>query len=813
MKQHFRFRFDHFEIDSDLGLFHDSGIKIKLRPKEFAALCFLVRNNDKLIPKEELISAVWKNTYTSDESIARCISVIKSTLREASPAAGNLIRTEYGRGYRFIGKVSLLHNKAPLESSKQKKISDIVSRDILSCPPDTTVLESANLMHQHRKSSIIIYQHNRAIGIWTEADAMQLDFNNPKLFDCKVSSVMHSPVISIQEWKPLSDAVILMRSKGIRHLLVEDKQGRSCGVISQTDLVRNHGVESFLTVKDVKSVVYRYPLLITEDIPATEIVQRMRVKHTEIAIINLPGRDMFLFSERDLMQLLATKQIHKLASELSSRPLITVTEEMSLLSARQLMEIEQIRHLVVLDSEKKLLKVLGLADMLLVIEHSYVQLLEEILKQNEQVISEKEDHIQMLSNAVQQTAGMVLISNKFGELEYVNKSFETITGYTLDEVKGLNPRFLKSGTIPNAVYQNLWETIAAGKTWTGELCNRKKSGELYWVLTSLSPIFDDNNELSHYVAVEENITERINMENQLKEFEQRFLEIANSSPILLWESRADGKITFLNRSWVEFTGNSLEDLLGNGWAKQIHTNDLPNFLDAFHLALLKRESFTVDHRLQNAAGEYRWVMNSAKPRINERGQFLGFTGSCVDITERKTREMETQNLAYYDNLTGLATRHLFNDRLEQAISQAKRNKTNLALLYMDLDRFKPVNDLYGHLTGDALLQNVADRIRECIRKSDTVCRFGGDKFIILASQIPKKDNIDSLATKLIKAIENPFRVWGHHITISCSIGIALFPKDADNAISLTSVADNAMYAAKQLGRGKIVYSDTLKLGL
>jgi PAS domain S-box-containing protein len=648
MNHTFHVRFDNFEFESDLGVFHESGIKINLKPKELAVFEVLVRHHGKLVTKEQLIEVVWKGSNTSDESIARSISVIKSRLRDASPGADQLIKTEYGRGYRFTGLVSFCNKNNPTDAGKQKKISDIASKEILNCGIDTTVLEAAHLLHRQRKSSIIVKQNELCVGIWTEADAMALDLTDPLVFETKISAVMHSPVITIQEWKPLSDAVLLMRIKGIRHLLVVDKQAKACGVISQTDLVRSHGVESFLTVKDVKSVVYKSPLVITEDLPVSDIVQQMRLKHTEIAIIKLSGREMFAFTERDLMGLIASKRLHIFVSELGNRSLITVNEDMTLLAARQLMEIKQIRHLVVIDFKGDLLKVLGLSDILQVIEYSYVHLLEEILEKNKQTISAKEDHIHMLTNAVQQTAGMILISNKFGKLEYVNKSFENISGYTLDEVKGLNPRFLKSGAIAPIIYQNLWKTLLAGQTWKGELCNRTKTGESYWVLASITPIYNENNELNHFVAVEEDITERIEMETKLKAFEQRFHDMTNGFPVMLWESSVDGKIIYFSQYWFEFTGRELNDLYGNGWAKQIHADDLKNFLDAFQQALVERKAFVIDYRLKNAIDEYRWVMNTAKPRMDNMGNFLGFMGYCVDITECKTRELATPKNAHLE---------------------------------------------------------------------------------------------------------------------------------------------------------------------
>jgi PAS domain S-box-containing protein len=330
-------------------------------------------------------------------------------------------------------------------------------------------------------------------------------------------------------------------------------------------------------------------------------------------------------------------------NDLENKPLVTVQEDTTLLAARQLMEIQQIRHLAVLDFKGNLLKVIGLGDILRVIEHSYVHLLEEILEENKRTLSAKEDHIKLLLNAVHQTAGMILISDKFGNIEYVNKAFEGLTGYSLEEVKGLNPRFLKSGQTQSDTYQNLWQTLKLGQTWKGELCNQTKTGRVYWVLASITPIYNEKGELNHFVAVEEEITEKIERDRKLKEFGQHFLDVVNAAPIMFWESGSDGKIVYFNQYCAEFTGMELKGLYQNGWERQIDPIDLKEYSDIFQRAMIGRKAFKIDHRLKNYAGEYRWVMNNAVPYINENGEFSGFRGFCIDITENKIREITVQN--------------------------------------------------------------------------------------------------------------------------------------------------------------------------
>ena len=175
-------------------------------------------------------------------------------------------------------------------------------------------------------------------------------------------------------------------------------------------------------------------------------------------------------------------------------------------------------------------------------------------------------------------------------------------------------------------------------------------------------------------------------------------------------------------------------------------------------------------------------------------------GTLLDISKRKQAEETIQHLAFHDPLTELPNRILFADRIKQALHRAERNKEQVALLFIDLDRFKSVNDTLGHAAGDTILKEVASRLQNCLRQADTVSRFGGDEFNVLLTQISKEEEVKMIAHKILKALEWPYQVEGQEIFLSGSIGIALYPKDGQDAMSLTKNADTALYRAKDLGR-------------
>ena len=290
-----------------------------------------------------------------------------------------------------------------------------------------------------------------------------------------------------------------------------------------------------------------------------------------------------------------------------------------------------------------------------------------------------EDNLRKLSRAVEQSANAVVITDRDGRIEYVNPWFTKITGYAADEVIGRTTRMLMSGDTHPETYKRMWDTILSGKEWTGELHNVKKNGETYCCLEVISPLKDENGNITHFVAITE------------------------------------------------------------------------------------------------------------------------------DISERKQTEQTIRHLAFHDPLTGLPNRRLFNDRLHQAAAMRHRRDNTFALMLLDLDRFKTVNDTLGHDVGDALLKAVAARLLNSIRQGDTLARMGGDEFAVIALEITQPEDLARLAGKLLDVLKEPFHLFGHELYVSTSIGVTLYPTDAVDAEALVKNADIALYRAKELGRNNFQF--------
>jgi diguanylate cyclase (GGDEF)-like protein len=185
-----------------------------------------------------------------------------------------------------------------------------------------------------------------------------------------------------------------------------------------------------------------------------------------------------------------------------------------------------------------------------------------------------------------------------------------------------------------------------------------------------------------------------------------------------------------------------------------------------------------------------------------QGRVVAYQGIIRDITAEKLAEQTIRHMAYHDALTGLPNRTLFNDRLSMAILNAQRNQKKVAVMMLDLDKFKQVNDVWGHKLGDLLLKTVGERLANTLRKSDTVARMGGDEFLVVIPEVDHIEDTDIIAGKILQAFTEAFVIGGRNLSITTSVGVAIYPHDGKDAETLIKYADIAMYAAKATGRNQ-----------
>ncbi len=415
---------------------------------------------------------------------------------------------------------------------------------------------------------------------------------------------------------------------------------------------------------------------------------------------------------------------------------------------------------------------------------------------------EAEQELRKLGRALEQSPVSVVITDVNGVIEYVNPKFEETSGYSAEEVIGARPSLLKSGEMSDEEYAEMWRTILSGREWRGVFHNRRKDGTLYWEAAQISPVRDEQGVITHFIGVKEDITELRRYQESLRLAATVF--DATSEGIILTD--AEGRIRTVNPAFTRITGYEADEVLGQP-AAIFSAERNPEIAAKVKEELAEHDNWSgeVTSYRKDGSWYHEWV--SVTTLHDSEGGVTGYVIIVSDITQHKTDQARILYQANYDLLTGLPNRTLLMDRLHQALRAARRGQDRVAVVFIDLDRFKAVNDLYGHVTGDELLQQVAERLRDSVREADTVARFGGDEFVIVLQQVQGADEVATLANRIIGLISRPYRLGERSITIGASLGITLYPNDVAledpveaMATALLSNADMAMYQAKARGR-------------
>lgn len=271
--------------------------------------------------------------------------------------------------------------------------------------------------------------------------------------------------------------------------------------------------------------------------------------------------------------------------------------------------------------------------------------------------------------------------------------------------------------------------------------------------------------------------------------------IVETAPNLIWRSGLDTQCYYFNKTWLDFTGRTFEQEYGDGWVEGVHPDDLDRcvriYLDNFN----QRTPFEMEYRLRRHDGEWRWINDRGVPVVDEQGEFTGFVGSCLDVND-KVEGHVLKEMAQKDGLTGIFSRQYLMSLYRYKFEAAKRDKGKLSVAMMDIDKFKQINDLYGHEAGDAALIMFASVVRDTIRENDLFGRYGGDEFVVVfpnTTGVTAKRIIDRISG-LLKTVA--FKVEDADIELSMSVGLCELT-DENNPEEMIKVADVSMYENKR----------------
>lgn len=345
----------------------------------------------------------------------------------------------------------------------------------------------------------------------------------------------------------------------------------------------------------------------------------------------------------------------------------------------------------------------------------------------------------------------------------------------------------------------------------------RETEEVKYLDVLFQPLLAEDGSTEKILNVAVEVTEQVTSQQireqareQLEESEHRFRFVADHAPVLMWMTGPDGANEYFNKTWLEFTGRSLEEELRDAWTVGMHPDDQQRSRELFAQAARDKTPYTLEYRLRRKDGVFRHMYEKATPRFSKEGKLLGFIGSCIDLTDLKKAQEEIHHSAHHDTLTGLPNRKFFEEKFYEILESRSVSHSPFAVMFLDLDRFKQINDSFGHDTGDAVFREVAGRLTSVLPPEAMVARWGGDEMVALLPNISSGFDATRTADSFLKALNPIMRVQGHSLHISASIGIALYPDHGKDLATLQKSADAALYQAKQLGKNRFqVYQSTM----
>ncbi len=412
---------------------------------------------------------------------------------------------------------------------------------------------------------------------------------------------------------------------------------------------------------------------------------------------------------------------------------------------------------------------------------------------------------------VDQSPASTIILDKELIVQYVNPACIKTTGYSADEFIGKHIDILRSDLHAPEYYKTIWPTVRSGKVWRGDVCSKRKNGENVWELISISPLKLPTGEITQFLSVRVDDTERKQAEEALlrSEVKYRTLFESSSDAIMLLD---DMGFFECNEETLKMFGCKSYDEFLKKHPSEYSPPTQPGGEDSLSLA-----NERIAAAFKDGKSHCEWVhkrldgtefpADVTLTRTDLDGRMV-IQATVRDITERKKAEEKIRYMAFHDPLTGLANRALLIDHLDQAIAMAQRRNKFVAVHFLDIDRFKLINDTLGHTKGDEVLKAVAARLKRHTRKSDIMARQGGDEFIMVAQGLSRVEDIPKVTEHFFSAFKEPFRVDGETFSFTVSIGISIYPNDGEDADTLIKNADIALYEVKDEDKNNYKFFNT-----
>ena len=388
-----------------------------------------------------------------------------------------------------------------------------------------------------------------------------------------------------------------------------------------------------------------------------------------------------------------------------------------------------------------------------------------------------------------------------------NNGAQAMFGYPTEEILGKPLSILTPATGRVETFQ-LLDRIGQGETISQlETVAVRRDGSQLEVSLTLSPVRNAAGKVVGSSTIARDISLRRRDREALRRSEEKYRWLVANLPDVVWVADESGQPVFVSSNCEGLSGFTQEQVCQPAfWMSRIHPEDQPRVAGAYRAIFEKGQPIDIEYRFLKKDARWAWF-HSRAVHVHERDGKRYRDGLLSDITERKLMEQQLAHQATHDLLTGLPNRAVFEDRFHQALARARRHSGMAALLYLDLDRFKRINDTLGHLAGDTLIRLAAERLAACLRESETLSRSGGDRFTLILGDIGAPRDAVNAAERIQQALATPFSVKGNEVFLGASIGIALYPQDGADPIGLQRAADSALYTAKRQGKRRIQLSN------
>ena len=432
------------------------------------------------------------------------------------------------------------------------------------------------------------------------------------------------------------------------------------------------------------------------------------------------------------------------------------------------------------------------------------------LEQCEEIRRQIEEELQQFRSRVEATNDWVWEVDGRGFYTYTNPKVKNLLGYEPEDIIGKTPFDFMPKHEADRVASFFKEIVESHQSFSGlENINLHKDGREIVLETNGAPIVDAEGNCVGYRGIDRDITERKRSEETLRTTQLQLLEAMDLAHIVYWEFDPVTQTYVFNDPFYALYGTTAEQEGGYLMSREDYAKRFihPDDTTLYHQVRTENTStpdtglpVDLEHRIIRRDGEVRHILVRGRIIKDDSGRIIRRYGVNQDITERKLAGEKIQYLATHDVLTGLLNRSMFSQLLNHSIQTAQRYQRQFALLFIDLDRFKIINDTLGHEAGDLLLQAIAGRLKGPLRAVDIVARLGGDEFAILIEEVSNSNQVATVARKILTSVIKPITLMGQECRITASIGICMCPKDAEDEQSLMKNADMAMYLAKEEGK-------------